>query len=56
MCATQWNDGMNGRTGLRYESLFQILDRKGLDGDEWWQMFDDIRQWEREALDAMHAD
>lgn len=56
MLDTQWQVGMSGATGLRYESLYELLDRKGHAGDEWWQMFDDIRLMEREALNAMRED
>lgn len=51
--ATQWNAGMGGATGLKYEVMFQLLDRRGYEGDEWQAMFDDIRVLERTALDAM---
>ncbi len=50
---TQWRVGFNGPTGLDYQTLFEILDRYSLDGDEWWQMFDDIRLCESKALDTI---
>ena len=53
---TQWRVGMGGPTGLAYEAVYGLLDRKGLDGNDWWQMFDDIRLLEREALNAMRGD
>lgn len=56
MLDTQWHVGMNGRTGLIYPSLFELLDRRGLADDEWWRMFDDIREMEVAALNAMRED
>lgn len=52
LMATQWNVAMNGRSGLKYEILFLIMDRLGLTGDDWWQMFHDIRHMECEAMAA----
>lgn len=51
---TQWNVGMGGRTGLRYESLYPLLDRMGLTDDEWRGYFDDVQVMERAALAAMY--
>lgn len=58
MMQTQWDlGGMNGvRIGLKYPVLFEIMDRQRLDGDEWWQMFDDIRLMEIEALNTMRGE
>lgn len=53
---TQWRVGFNGATGLDYEVLFALLDRRGYAGDEWERMFEDIRLMEREALAAMRDD
>jgi len=53
MLGSQWRTGFSGATGLDYAPLFQLLDRKGLTGDAWWAMFDDIRTMESEALSAM---
>jgi hypothetical protein len=50
---TQWKTGMAGATGLDYGTLFILLDRHGLSGDDWWQMFDDIRRCESQALKTM---
>lgn len=47
---------MAGATGMHYEPLFELLDRKGYAGDDWWRMFSDIRLMEREALNAMRED
>lgn len=53
---TQWRVGMCGPTGLVYEAVYGLLDRKGLEGDDWLRMFDDLRILEREALNAMRGD
>ncbi|MEN6538691.1 MAG: DUF1799 domain-containing protein [Mizugakiibacter sp.] len=50
---TQWKVGMAGPTGLDYATLFLLLDRHQLVGDEWWQMFGDIRLCEATALKTM---
>lgn len=56
LCGTQWRVGNAGPTGLIYESLFALMDRKGLTGDAWWQMFDDVRVVENEALEALRSE
>ena len=53
MMSSQWDVGMNGPTGLKYQVLFDLMDRSQLDGDEWWGAFDDIRAMESAALKAM---
>jgi hypothetical protein len=50
---TQWRIGMSGPTGLVYEAVFDMLDRKGYDEGKWWQMFADIQVMENAALKAM---
>lgn len=52
---TQWNVGMGGRTGLRYEALYPLLDRMA-EGDEWDALFDDVRVMEYAALKQMSDD
>ena len=51
--ATQWRIGMNGPTGLDYQTLFLLIDRHELSKEEAEQMFDDIRTCEAAALEAM---
>lgn len=51
---TQWNVGMGGRTGLRYESLYPLLDRMTKTDDEWRDLFGDVQVMERAALAAMY--
>ena len=53
---TQWRIGMKGPTGLVYEAVFALLDRKGYAEAEWWQMFNDIQVMEVAALKAMRTD
>ncbi len=48
---TQWQVGMSGAVGLRYEAVYPLLDRLFADG--WQQAFDDLQVLERAALDAM---
>lgn len=53
---TQWSVGMGGRTGLRYEALYPLLDRTAADADEWEALFDDVRVMEYAALKQMSDD
>jgi hypothetical protein len=51
---TQWRISMNGaQTGLVYEAVFGLLDRKKYEDDEWWQKFADIQVMESAALKAL---
>lgn len=40
--------------GLEYSVLFRLMDQIGLNGDEWWEMLDDIQVLETEALNVMN--
>jgi hypothetical protein len=56
---TQWNVGMNGTTGLRYEAIYPLLDREAATPQEWEDLFDDLQVIERAALKQMsdnHSD
>ena len=44
---------MGGRTGLRYEALYPLLDRRPGDWDE---LFDDVQTLELAALKQMSDD
>ena len=46
---------MGGRTGMRYEALYPLLDRVA-EGDEWNALFDDVRVMEYAALKQMSDD
>lgn len=53
---TQWHIGMGGRSGLRYEALYPLLDRETKDAAEWQALFDDVRTMEYAALKQMADD
>ena len=53
---TQWNMAMSGPTGLRYEAIYPLLDRRFKDDKDWQQAFDDLCVLERSALDAMRQE
>lgn len=46
---------MGGRTGLRYEAIYPLLDRK-YEGEDWEQAFADLQELERAALNAMYEE
>lgn len=46
---------MGGRTGLRYESLYPLLDRRDLTAQQWDGLFEDMQVMEQAALAAMHS-
>lgn len=50
---TQWEVGFSKPIGLKYPVLFDLMDRRGLSGDDWWQVFNDVRAMEAAALKAM---
>lgn len=54
MVQTQWRVGMNGATGLDYVPLFTLMDKRGLSGEAWQQLFDDVRVIESAALVEMN--
>ena len=54
MMQSQWDAGFNGPTGLKYQVLFELMDRQKLVDDEWWDVFSDIRQMEAAALKAIN--
>ena len=51
---TQWNVsvgmGGGGRTGLRYEAVYPLLDRAAADDAEWTRIFAEIRRMEAAVL------
>ena len=53
---TQWNVGMGGRTGLRYEALYPLIDRHAKDEEQWKALFDELRTMEYAALKQMSDD
>lgn len=51
---TQWRvAGMGGPVGLDYAALYPLLDRLTSDPAEWHAHFEDVREMESAALDAM---
>lgn len=52
---TQWRIGFGGPTGLDYGPMFRLMDRMGLDQDEWDDLFEDMRVLEGAALDVVHT-
>lgn len=52
---TQWRTGMSGAVGLDYGPLFTRMDRLGLAGPEWEDLFADVRTLESAALAQMAA-
>ena len=50
---TQWADGFSGRTGLRYEAVYPLLDRLASTPAEWDSLFDEVRAMEAVALQQM---
>lgn len=47
---------MGGATGLRYEAVFPLLDRRTKDAEEWEQLFEDVQVLEHSALRKMRED
>ena len=50
---TQWIMGFGGPVGLRYESVYPLIDREAADDEDWQDLFDDLRTLERGALEAI---
>jgi hypothetical protein len=51
--ATQWRTSFSGFTGLDYNVLFTVMEREGMEGEEWDQFFSDMRVLEAAALEQM---
>lgn len=51
---TRWCVGMSGVTGIRWEAIYPLIDRMGLDGDAWDQMVSDLEVMEQAALGVMN--
>jgi len=51
---TRWVVGMSGVVGLRWEAIYPLIDRMGLDGPGWDQMVADLEVMEQAALDVMN--
>ena len=44
---------MGGATGLRYEALYPLLDRRTKDAQEWEDLLEDVQVMEMAALVEM---
>lgn len=53
---TQWNVGMSGPTGLRYEALYPLLNRVAKTDAEWDELFSDVQTMEAAALNQINED
>jgi hypothetical protein len=53
---TQWQVGMAGPTGLRYEAAYPLIDRLAKTEEEWDALLDDLRTMEIAALNQMAQD
>jgi hypothetical protein len=53
---TQWQVGMRGPTGLRYEAAYPLIDRIAKNGEQWDGLLDDLRTMEIAALNQMAQD
>lgn len=47
---TQWNTGMNGPVGLRYESIPVALRQEQIPRDQWSDVIDGVQVMEQETL------
>jgi hypothetical protein len=47
--------GMNGPTGLRFEAIYPLMDRMGLEPAAWDSLLADIEIMEHAALEVMRA-
>ena len=52
---TQWNIGMSGATGLRYEAVPLVLRMVGVPRGDWPQVFADLRIMEQAALEVIRG-
>lgn len=47
---TQWNVGMSGATGLRYEAITLAMELEGVARGNWPQVMDGVQVMEHETL------
>jgi len=52
---TQWNVGMSGIVGLRYESLLAVMRLRGVPAARRAEVFDGIRTMESAALEVIRG-
>lgn len=51
---TRWIQGMNSVVGIRWEAVYPLLDRLGLDSEAWDQFLADLEVMERAALEVIN--
>lgn len=51
---SQWNVGMNGVIGLRYEALPMVLEIHGIEAEQKREVFDGLRVMERAAVEEIN--
>jgi hypothetical protein len=51
---SRWVAGMNGVTGIRWEALYPLMDRMGLDSEAWDDLLSDLEVMESAALSAIN--
>lgn len=47
---TRWVAGMSGVIGIRWEAMYPLIDRLGLDPEAWDGLVSDLEVMERAAL------
>ncbi len=47
---SRWMHGMNGVTGLRWEAVYPLMDRMGLESEAWDDLLSDLEVMESAAL------
>jgi len=52
---TQWRVGVNGATGIDYAVIPHVLSMRRVRRALWPELFDDVREMEREVLDVFAA-
>lgn len=51
---SRWMHGMSGITGLRWEAVYPLMDRLGLDSEAWDALLSDLEVMEGAAVAAMN--
>lgn len=51
---TRWVVGMGGVTGIRWEAVYPLMDRLGLDDTAWDALLSDLEVMERAALEVIN--
>lgn len=54
-CSTQWNVGLSGATGLRYEAIPVLMDLLEVPKSERLEVFECVRTMELHTLELMAA-